>query len=194
MTTTLEKPDTIRAKKTRLLQSIFKEMQDSGIVAIPTHLDKTFLTVQDSQYNDRPIHISMDNLDLVKVVITYHQYNYDKTIEDRRNAIKTARDIFDFYHDLRTGNYDKMSKALHSRTAPKLSLYYQNSTTTESVIVTATMRYSFSEFLFNSHSILTDLTTRLNTFTTLIAEDNEGEGKEKRWEKEIAVSKNWWTH
>ena len=97
MTTTLEKPDTIRVKKTKLLQAIFNEMQSSNITAIPTHLDQTYLTVQDSQYKDRPIQISMDNLNLVKVVITYHQYQYDNTLDDRRNAIKTARDIFDFY-------------------------------------------------------------------------------------------------
>lgn len=194
MTTTLEKPDTIRVKKTKLLQEIFNEMQKSNIIAIPTHLDQTYLTVQDNQYKDRIIHISMDNLDLVKVVITYHHYQYDNTIEDRRNAIKTARDIFDFYHDMQTGNYDKVSPNLRGRVLPKLSLYYHNSTSTNSVLVTATMRYNYGEFIFNCHSILADLTSRLDIFTALIAEDNQGTGKDKRWEKEIPVGKNWWAH
>lgn len=194
MTTTLEKSDTIRVKKTKLLQALFTEMQKSSVTVIPTHLDKTFLTVQDDQYNDRQIQISMDNLDLVKVVIIYHQYEYDNTLEDRRNAIKTARDIFDFYHDMQTGNYDKVSSSLHGKSLPKLSLYYQNSTTTNSVIVTATMRYSYSEFIFNYHSLLADLTTRLNTLTSFIAEDNKGDGKQKRWEKEVVIGKNWWVH
>lgn len=194
MTTTLEKSDTIRVKKTKLLQEIFTEMQNSNITAIPTHLDQTYLTVQDSQYKDRPIQISMDNLNLVKVVIIYHQYQYDNTLDDRRNAIKTARDIFDFYHDMQTGSYDKVSESLHGKVLPKLSLYYQNSPSINSVIVTATMRYNYSEFFFNSHSILAELTSRLDTFTSLIAEDNQGSGKHKRWEKEIAISRNWWSH
>lgn len=194
MTEIIDKPLSLRAKKTQLLQNIFTEMQESGISAIPTHLDHTHLTVQDSQYRDRPIHISMDNLDLVKVVIIYHHYHYDKTLEDRRNAIKTARDIFDFYHDMQTGNYEKVSPELHGRVLPKLSLYYQNSPTNNSVVVTATMRYNFSEFLFNTHSILTDLTSRLDTFTNLIAEDNKGTGRYKRWELEVAIDRNWWRH
>lgn len=194
MATTIEKPESLRAKKTKLLQEIFSEMQKSGIVAIPTHLDNTHLTVQDGQYRNRLIHISMDNLDLVKVVIVYHHYQYDKTLEDRRNAIKTARDIFDFYHDMQTGNYEKVSPELHGRVLPKLSLYYQNSPTNNSVMVTATMRYSFSEFLFNTHSILTELTSRLDVFTNLIAEDNQGTGRHKRWELEVAIDRNWWRH
>lgn len=187
-------PPALREKKTKLLQSLFTEMQKSGIKSIPTHLDQTFLSVQDDQYANRPIQISMDNLDLVKVVITYHQYIYDNTLADRRNAIKTARDIFDFYHDMRTGNYDKVSPSLHGKVMPKLSLYYHNSTSTSSVLFTATMRYSYSEFLFNCHTILTELTSRLNTLTAFIAEDNQGPGKEKRWEKEVAIGKNWWSH
>lgn len=194
MDTIIEKPDTLRAKKTKLLQALFSEMQNSNISAIPTHLDNTFLTVQDNQYRDRPIHISMDNLDLVKVVIVYHQYQYDQTLADRRNAIKTARDIFEFYHDMQTGNYVNVSPSLHGRILPKLSLYYQNSSNINSVLVTATMRYSYSEFLFNCHSILAGLTSHLDIFTSLIAEDNQGIGKEKRWEKEIAINKNWWAH
>ena len=194
MDTVIEKPENIRTKKTKLLQALFSEMQKSNISAIPTHLDQTFLTVQDRQYKDRPIHISMDNLDLVKVVITYHQYQYDNTLADRRDAIKTARDIFDFYHDMQTGSYDKVSPNLKGRVLPKLSLYYHNSTTINSVLVTATMRYNYGEFLFNHHSILTELTSRLDIFTALIAEDNQGTGKEKRWAKEVAIGKNWWTH
>lgn len=194
MTTTLEKSDTIRAKKTKLLQEIFTEMQNSNINAIPTHLDQTYLTVQDSQYKDRPIQISMDNLNLVKVVIIYHQYQYDNTLDDRRNAIKTARDIFDFYHDMQTGSYDKVSETLHGKVLPKLSLYYQNSPSINSVIVTATIRYNYSEFLFCVDSLLTELTSRLDTFTAFIAEDNQGSGKYKRWEKEVAVNRNWWSH
>lgn len=194
MTEILDKPLSLRAKKTQLLQNIFSEMQKSGISAIPTHLDHTHLTVQDSQYRDRPIHISMDNLDLVKVVIVYHQYQYDKTLDDRRNAIKTARDIFDFYHDMQTGNYANVSESLHGKVLPKLSLYYQNSPSINSVIVTATMRYNYREFFFNTHSILAELTSRLDTFTSLIAEDNQGSGKHKRWEKEAAINKNWWAH
>ncbi len=194
MTEIVNKPASIRAKKTQLLQAIFSEMQKSSISAIPTHLDHIYLTVQDNQYKDRPIQISMDNLDLVKVVIVYHQYQYDKTLDDRRNAIKTARDIFDFYHDMQTGNYDKVSESLHGKVLPKLSLYYQNSPSINSVMVTATMRYNYSEFLFNADSILAELTSRLDTFTALIAEDNQGSGKYKRWEKEVAINKNWWSH
>lgn len=194
MAEVMEKIATVRAKKTKLLQAIFVEMQQSNITAIPTHLDNIYLTVQDSQYRDRPIHISMDNLDLVKVVIIYHKYQYDNTLADRRNAIKTARDVFDFYHDMQTGNYEKVSESLHGKVLPKLSLYYQNSPSINSVVITATMRYNYSEFLFNCHSILAELTSRLDTFTTLIAEDNEGAGRHKRWEKEVAINKNWWSH
>ena len=190
----IDNPVSIREKKTKLLQAIFNEMQSSNITAIPTHLDQTYLTVQDSQYKDRPIQISMDNLNLVKVVIIYHQYQYDNTLDDRRNAIKTARDIFDFYHDMQTGSYDKVSESLHGKVLPKLSLYYQNSPSINSVIVTATMRYNYSEFLFCADSLLTELTSRLDTFTAFIAEDNQGSGKYKRWEKEVAISRNWWSH
>ena len=149
----IDNPVSIREKKTKLLQAIFNEMQSSNITAIPTHLDQTYLTVQDSQYKDRPIQISMDNLNLVKVVIIYHQYQYDNTLDDRRNAIKTARDIFDFYHDMQTGSYDKVSESLHGKVLPKLSLYYQNSPSINSVIVTATMRSSSASMTKPLHQV-----------------------------------------
>jgi len=95
---------------------------------------------------------------------------------------------------MQTGSYDKVSESLHGKVLPKLSLYYQNSPSINSVIVTATMRYNYGEFLFCADSLLTELTSRLDTFTAFIAEDNQGSGKYKRWEKEVAVSRNWWSH
>lgn len=189
-----ERTTTPRAKKTQLLQELYQEMVKSGIAVEPTHLLETFLTVQDEQFGNRLTRISMDSLDLVKVTIVYHQYTYDQTLNDRRNAIKTARDIFDFYHDLQVGDFSKMSKSLHGKSIPKLSLYYQNSTVNNAVIVTTTMRYQFTEFLFNTGELLKDLNGRLDTFTKAIAEDMQGEGKDLRWEKEVHISKQWWRH
>lgn len=185
---------TQRQNKTTRLQALFTEMNKAGLCVFPTHLDNTYLLLEDNQFRGRQIKISMDNLELVNVTVTYHQYQYDKTLEDRRNAIKTAKDIFDFYHDMQTGHYDDVSKTLHGTKLPKLSLYYRNLTTTNTVAVTVTVRYSYTDFLFNYSDLLLDVSNKLDILTQTIAKDMEGEGRKLRWEKEVMVSKNWWAH
>lgn len=184
----------IREKKTARLQQLYEQLISSGVNATPTHLSGTYIAVCDPQYNNRLIHISMDSLELVKVTIWYHECQYGKSIEDRRNVIKTAKDIFEFYHDMRIGDYSKVSTALHGLQLPKLTLYYRNSTSFNSVYITATTRYALTEFLFNATELLSALTNDLNTLTKAIATDAEGLGRQLRWEKEIPVTKKWWNH
>lgn len=186
--------NTPRQNKTMRLQKLFTGMHNAGLGVLPTHLTDNYILLECAQFRGRTIKISMDTLELVNVTVTYHSYNYDKTLDDRRNAIKTAKDIFEFYHDIQTGRYDDVSKELHGTKLPKLSLYYRNLATSNTVAVTVTVRYAYTEFLFNHTDLLLDLSGKLDVLTRTIAKDMEGEGRKLRWEKEVSVAKKWWAH
>lgn len=182
-----------KEKKIQRLQQLYEQIKQS-LSVLPTHLLDNHLTIIDEQFKGRSIFVNMESLELVKVRVIYHEYKYDNTLEDRRNAIKTAKDIFEFYHEMQIRDYSKVSKCLHGVQLPTVPLYYRNISVQNCVVVEATMRYSFTDFLFNYGSLLDDLNARLNVLTQTIAIDNDNEGKQLRWEKEIPVSKQWWSH
>lgn len=183
-------------KKFKLLQELFARMLSSGWLVQPTYMSgKRHITIVDDSDNfERKTIISLDNTSTVKVVTEYHVYKYDNTLDDRRNAIKTAKDIFEFVNDLKCGKHDCITTLVRALSPPNVALYYYNSTTADSVIVTATNRYSYEEFIVNYDNHLRNIGRELNRLTKLIELDNAGIGREKRWEKEVIISKQWWSH
>lgn len=186
----------LKQKKQRLLYELVTEFRKQGIYAELTYLiaEQCITICNERELNERAFTISLDNLSTVKVVANYVQFPYDNNADSRRNAIKTAKDVFEFCHDLQAGIYTNISEKLHGVEAPKLALYYRNSSSAKAVIITSTQRYDLANFIPNAGTHVVDLNNKLNKLTKLIALDNEGKGRELRWEKEISIGKKWWNH
>lgn len=186
----------LKQKKQRLLYELVTEFRKQGIYAELTYLiaEQCITICNEHELNDRTFTISLDNLSTVKVVANYVEFSYENNIDSRRNAIKTAKDVFEFCHELQAGNYTNISEKLHGVEAPKLALYYRNSPSANAIIITSTQRYDLSNFIPNAATHLTELNNKLNKLTKLIALDNEGKGRELRWEREVSIGKKWWNH
>lgn len=191
--------ETASIKKYEFLADLYQRILFSGFNAFPEYMnlkgDTNYVLISnDKDLSERSTFISLDNLKTVKVIIEYHSYDYSTSLEDRRNAIKTAKDIFDFITDLKIGNYDKISKVIRNEKVPNVSLYYSNNSKNNRVVVTSTRRYDYTDFIINHSKILLEHTKDLDQLTKLIALDNEAEGGDLRWNLAVPVDKHWWRH
>lgn len=187
-------PLTATEKKRQKTHSLYQKLYNDGITCLPTHFNNVYFTVFDKDFGNRNIHISLVNLSQVKVVIKFHELKYNNTLDDRRNAIKTAKDIFDFFVDMRRKEYDQVSKAVQGEFVGPIGLYYSNSTKEEKVIITATRTYEFDEIYFGAGEELLRFSRELDHFTNLIKRDVESGEENVRWDKEVVISKQWWRH
>lgn len=190
----LMQPATATEKKRQKTHSLYQKFYNDGVACLPTHFNNTYFTVQDKDFGDRVIQISLTNLSQVKVVIVFHEMEYDNTVEDRRNVIKTARDIFDFFVDIRRKEYERISKAVQGENVGAIGLYYSNKSHQNKVVITATRTYGFDELYFGSNEELLRFTKELDHFTNLIMKDYSSGEENVRWDKEIQISKQWWKH
>ena len=187
---------TIKQKKQKLLHELMVALRNDGFHAEPTFiLGPTCITIGSAKdLGERLYTITLDNLSTVKVVVNYVEFPYENTIDSKRDANKTAKDIFEFSHELQAGDHSRMSVATQKLTPPRLALYYRNAASHNCVIVTSTHRFSVNEFMFNSGEKLMDIHSKLESLTKIIATDNEGAGRELRWEREVKVGPKWWSH
>ena len=184
------------ARKIEILRNIFERMLLAGWLIDPSYLngEKCITIAADPDVNFRTTKISLDDLNTIKVVMEYHSINYDNTLEQRRNAIKTAKDIFDFYTDIRCRRYELVSDIVQKKEVPNVALYYTNNASNDRVLITSTRRYSLDEFLVSGDYFLLNHSNELDSLTSLIALDRANGGSPLRWDKEVIVNKQWWRH
>lgn len=181
-------------KKRTKLHSLYQKFYNDGVTCLPTHFNNTYFTVIDDDFGGRNIHVSLVNLSQVKVVIKFHEIEYDNTISDRRNAIKTAKDIFDFFVDMRRKEYDQVSKVVQGEHVGPIGLYYSNKATENKVVITATRTYDFVELYFRASEELLHFSRELDHFINLILKDHASGEENVRWDKEVQITKQWWKH
>lgn len=181
-------------RKHQKLHELYTAVMNAGIQCLPTHFNGTAFTIEDSDFGHREMLVSLVNLNQVRVVTRYYDCSYGDTLHDKRNVIKTAKDIFDFFHELRRGDYSNMSTALNGEKIPQLGLYYSNRPAEKKVVMTSARVYDYTHFFFNAPEELLSLTRDLNRLTDLIKRDYESGEPQVRWDKEVAISKQWWRH
>ena len=192
--TMIQAQPTATERKRQRLHELYQGVVNAGVKCLPTHFNSTAFTIDDSDFGHREILVSLVNLNQVRVVVRYYDCAYENTIEDKRNVIKTAKDIFDFYHELRRGEYNGMSSILKGKQVPQLGLYYSNRLNEKKVVMTSARVYDYTHFFFNAPEELLSLTRDLDRLTDLIKLDYESGEPHIRWDKEIAISKQWWRH
>lgn len=175
------------------IQELYTQMAKT-IKCIPTHFDSNGITIIDPDFGNRPILVKMNGSSKVTVVVEYLALNYGKSVNDRRDVVKTAKDIFDFFHDLRSGVTLRMSDAVKGAYVPALGLYYSNHHNRKAVVLTSTREFDFDHFFFSASEELLKLSHALDGLTSLIRKDVESGDKNTRWDKEVLVGKNWWRH
>lgn len=183
-------------KKIEILRELFNRMLLTGWLVTPSYLngDKCVTITEDPDIGNRHCRISLDDLNTVKVVMTYHAIEYDNTLFQRRNAIKTGKDIFDFYTELRCKRYENISKKVQDEPVPNIALYYANNATNDRVVITSTRRYALTEFVMSGDNFLLAHSKDLDAFTKLIAMDRDNGGDAMRWDKPVSVDRQWWRH
>ena len=185
-----------KEKKLVLLAELYKELKNYKLIMEPKFLngENSIIVLKDDKLNEEKYVISLDNLNTVKLTALYFSVEYDKFIDSRRNAIKTAKDIFDFCHDIQVKDFSRIDKSLMNESLPRISLYYRNVAKESRVEVTATRRFSYNEFLFRGCENIHELSSDLFQLTKLIERDSNGVGKALRWEREVYIGKAWWRH
>jgi len=182
----------VTTRKQEEIHKLFTAVQNLGLSVLPDHFNKPYFTLVSDR--DRIYQISLDSLSRVKVVVIFHEYAYSNTLEDRRNAIKTAKDIFEFYHDFRAGHFEQIHESLKDKKLPTLGLYYKNESSEKRVVVTSTRYHDYDYLFFHMDEYIQKFDTDLDQLTQLIKEDFDAGGLTSRWEKEVQVGKSWWRH
>lgn len=158
--------------------------EEGGYIAITPEKD----------FSNRSIKVRLRNLSTVEVIVDYHVLPYSSKMADKRHAIKTARDIFDFYHDIMAGNYTKVAPVNQGKKLERLGIYYQNSTKRQAVVITATRSFDFYTFGHNAASLLLKFSRELDGLTYLIEDDVKHDPAKNRWNTIVEVGDPWWKH
>lgn len=185
---------TATEKKRAKTHQLFQKFYNDGIHCIPDHFNNTYFTIQDNDFAGRVIQVSLINLSQVKVVVMFHEMEYSNSVEDRRNVIKTAKDIFDFFVALRRKDFEQVSTAVQNENVGPIGLYYSNKPQQSKVVLTATRTYDYDDLFFRNNEELLHFTKELDHFTALILKDYASGEDNVRWDKEVQIPKQWWKH
>lgn len=131
-----------------------------------------------------PFFINVVNSTTVLCQFRYALFPYENIIVSKRDAIKTAKDICEFYHELKLDGNEHI---------PKLRLIYKNSTTGRWVAVTHHVLLDYNDLYFNGGETIQDEVNKMNLFSQAIEKDVQ-DNPDSRWTKETLVPKKWWTH
>lgn len=136
-----------------------------------------------------PLYLSILNSTTVMCQFGYAIFSYGNDVDSKRNSIKTAKDICEFYHALKTGK----AQALHCVNIPELRLLYRNSTNGRWVAVTHHVTMEYNDLYFNGGEMILGEINKMNLFSRIIVNDIRS-NIDCRWTKETLVPKKWWTH
>lgn len=170
---------TTKGYSTRLTERKFKSLLE---VSDPSELGRYTFT------------ISLESLNVAIIQVTYLELKYGKSTISKRNAIKSAKDIFEFCHEMQTIDRSRMSAPLMDERLERLNLSYRNSFSTRSVVVETVKRVDVIDLIFRMDEVLRGCVSQLNHLSRLISIDLENGGKALRWDAPAEVGKDWWKH
>lgn len=156
---------------------------------------KSLLEISDpSELGRYTFTISLESLNVAIIQVTYLELKYGKSTISKRNAIKSAKDIFEFCHEMQTIDRSRMSAPLMDERLERLNLSYRNSFSTRSVVVETVKRVDVIDLIFRMDEVLRGCVSQLNHLSRLISIDLENGGKALRWDAPAEVGKDWWKH